>query len=423
MGLAVTWARPLRPGRDPIPGPAGRAVTAFYLARSASLIGDSAAAACLALLIFQRFGPVQALGAFFIARAAPRLLGPVLGSLSDGRDLRRLLRACDALSAVRYAVIALLVPGLAGLLVLVVAAEIVAVIRLPGTRTAVTRLLPEERLTNATATVTAIAGLSTAAGAAFGGLISAFVGARYGLALNALSFVGSALLMTTLPAMPPQPGPEHTGAAGGFRRLVVGFPVLLSRRVRILPLVLVIIAFAAALDRTALVVLSQRVLTDGSSLTYGFAIGAVSIGVFLSAILVRRRPAVVGYPALVVALALQGGSHALAGASPDAAALVLVTLIIGFGNGLEVIVAMRLLQRSVDRSSLGAATGALLTSTTLLDAAGSALGAALLTKVSARAVFYIAGITMLTAVAPTYLSARRPARSEGDNVASHPDTP
>ena len=413
----MTWSPCFVRGRDPLPGPAGRAVTAFYLARSASLIGDSAAAACLALLIFQRFGSVQALGAFFVARAAPRLLGPVLGALSDRRDLRRILRACDALSAVLYAVIAWLVPGLVLLLVLVVAAEIVAVISLPGTRTAVTRLLPEERLTNATATVTAVAGLSTAAGAALGGLISAFVGARYGLALNALSFVGSALLMSTLPAMPPQPRPAQNGASGGFSRLVVGFPVLLRRPVRILPLVLVIIAFGAALDRTALVVLSERVLTDGSSLTYGFAIGAVSIGVFLSAIHVRRRPAVVGYPTLVVALALQGGSHALAGASPDAAALVLISLIIGFGNGLEVIVAMRLLQRSVDRSSLGAATGALLTSTTLLDAAGSALGAALLTEVSARAVFFIAGSLMLTAAAPIYVSVRTRAQS-GDASAA-----
>ena len=411
----MTWSPCFVRGRDPLPRPAGRAVTAFYLARSASLIGDSAAATCLALLIFQRFGSVQALGAFFVARAAPRLLGPVLGALSDSRDLRRLLRACDALSAVLYAVIALLVPGLVLLLVLVVAAEIVAVISLPGTRTAVTRLLPEERLTNATATVTAVGGLSTAAGAALGGLTSAFVGARYGLALNALSFVGSALLMSTLPAMPPQPRPAQTGGSGGFSRLIVGFPVLLSRRVRILPLVLTIIAFGAALDRTALVVLSERVLTDGSSLTYGFAIGAVSIGVFLSAILVRRRPAVVGYPALVVALALQGGSHALAGASPDAPSLVLITLIIGFGNGLEVIVAMRLLQQSVDRSSLGAATGALLMSTTLLDAAGSALGAALLFEVSARAVFFIAGSLMLAAAAPTYLSVRTRARSGDDS--------
>ena len=76
---------------------------------------------------------------------------------------------------------------------------------------------------------------------------------------------------------------------------------------------------------------------------------------------------------------------------------------------------MRLLQRSVDRSSLGAANGALLTSTTLLDAAGSALGAVLLTEVSAGAVFYIAGSLMLTAVAPTYLNVRTRARSGDDS--------
>lgn len=422
----MTWAQPFVRDKDPLPRPgqAGRrAVSAFYVARSGSLIGDSAAAACLALLILQRFGSVQALGTFFVARAAPRLLGPVLGSLSDRRDLRRLLRACDATSAVLYTVIALLVPGLPVLLVLVVAAEIVAVISLPGTRTAVTRLVPEYRLTTATANVTAIAGLSTAAGAALGGLISALVGARYGLALNALSFLVSALLMSTLPAMPPQATPTQTPDPRWASRFVAGFPVLLSRRVRVLPLVLIIIAFGAALDRTALVVLSERVLTDGSSLAYGFAIGAVSIGVFLSATLVRRRPEIVGYPALVLALALQGGSHALAGASPSAALLASITLIIGFGNGLEVIVAMRLLQKAVGTSSLGAANGALLTSTTLLDATGSALGAVLLTEMSARAVFYIAGSLMLAAAVPTYLSVRKPARPEGNSVAGVPDSP
>jgi len=174
----------------------------------------------------------------------------------------------------------------------------------------------------------------------------------------------------------------------------------------VLPLVLIVIAFGAALDRSALVVLSQRVLTHRNDLAYGFAVGAVSIGFFISATFVRRRPVVVGYPTLVVALALQGVSHSVAGASPNAAVLVRVTLIIGFGNGLEVVVAMRLLQKSVARPSLGAANGALLTATTLLDAAGSAIGALMLTEVSARTVFYMAGGLMLLGVPPTYLGAR-----------------
>ncbi len=89
-----------------------RSVLAFYVARSSSLIGDSAAAAALALLIYQRFGSTKALGVFFVAKAAPRLLGPLLGSLSDEYDLRQLLRACDAASAVLYAVIVVLLPGL-----------------------------------------------------------------------------------------------------------------------------------------------------------------------------------------------------------------------------------------------------------------------------------------------------------------------
>jgi len=383
-----------------------RSVLAFYVARSSSLIGDSAAAAALALLIYQRFGSTKALGAFFVAKAAPRLLGPLLGSLSDEYDLRQLLRACDAASAVLYAVIVVLLPGLPVLLTLVVAAEVLAVINLPGTRTAITRLVPEERLTDATANVAAITGLATACGAALGGLIAALVGARYGLALNALSFLASGLLMSTLSPMPPLSTAPKAPRSNRLSRLVAGFPVLLSHRVRVLPLVLIVIAFGAALDRSALVVLSQRVLTHGNDLAYGFAVGALSIGVFISATFVRRRPVVVGYPALVVALALQGVSHSVAGASPNAAVLVLVTLIIGFGNGLEVVVAMRLLQKSVARPCLGAANGALLTATTLLDAAGSAIGALMLTEVSARTVFYVAGGLMLLGVPPTYLSAR-----------------
>ena len=390
------------------PGPE-RSPAAFYLARASSLVGDSAAAAALALLIYQRFGSTRALGAFFVVRAAPRLLGPLLGSLSDTRELRRLLRTCDAVSAVLYATVALVLPRLSVLLVFVAAAEVIAVISLPATRTAVTRLVPEDKLTNATVTVAAISGLSGSIGAAIGGLVAALVGARYGLALEAVSFLASAALTSTLPVMPPPaaadrvpPPPRRRGT-----RVLAGFPVLLGPGVRILPAVLAVIAFGAALDRSALVVLSEDVLTRGNDLVYGLAVGAVSIGVFASATLVRRRPGLIGYPGLVAALVVQGVAHAAAGRSPDPTVLVAVTFVIGFGNGLEVIIASRLLQQAIPRSALGAANGALLTVTTLLDAAGSAIGAALLATLSPRTVFAIAGGLMLLAVPPVTRTVRR----------------
>jgi MFS family permease len=62
------------------------------------------------------------------------------------------------------------------------------------------------------------------------------------------------------------------------------------------------------------------------------------------------------------------------GLSPVVAVLMLGTLVVGYGNGLEAVYGNTVVQRASPKESLGALTGLLVSGSFLADAFGSAVG-------------------------------------------------
>src|SRR5262245_22754630 len=105
----------------------------FWLARVVSFAGDHLARTALLIAVFDRYGG-SALGLLLLASTLPRLCGPLLGTLADRFDQRRLIVLCDLGQAALYVTIALLVPSLPVLLVLVTAATAFATLFTPAGR-------------------------------------------------------------------------------------------------------------------------------------------------------------------------------------------------------------------------------------------------------------------------------------------------
>jgi MFS family permease len=176
---------------------AGREFRVIFAADIVSMLGTVVAAVALTVLVYQRTGS-PALAASVMALAfLPYLLGGVLaGAAVDRLPARRVLVACDLASAALIA--AMTVPGIpvAGLLVLLFANGLIAPVY-QGVRSALLPdvLPPGPGYVLGRALMRMVAQSAQIAGYGVGGALLAILSPRGALALDALSYAASAVLL------------------------------------------------------------------------------------------------------------------------------------------------------------------------------------------------------------------------------------
>jgi predicted MFS family arabinose efflux permease len=176
---------------------AGREFRVIFAADVVSMLGTVVAAVALTVLVYERTGS-PALAASVMALAfLPYLLGGVLaGAAADRLPARRVLVACDLTSAALIA--AMTIPGIPvpGLLVLLFANGLIAPVY-QGVRSA---LLPDVLPSGpgyvlGRALMRMVAQSAQIAGYGVGGALLAVLSPRDALALDALSYAASAVLL------------------------------------------------------------------------------------------------------------------------------------------------------------------------------------------------------------------------------------
>lgn len=368
----------------------------FAVSRAVSQTGDMAAVTALTVHIYEDTQSGLAVSGLFAARVLPRLIGMFAGAISDRVDLRRLMVMCDLVSAAVFAVIAWAGFHYAGLLLMVLVAESAATIATPAAETVVARVAPPEARGRANGVMMAILTLSFAVGSAVGSLTAGMWGYQYALLGNALSFVVSAAMVLWVPAMPP-PAPdgdegEEQSMAKSVRRGL--YELRHDRQVLFVTVGMLGVTFAASLDRTALVALAQDDLS-ASGLGYGLALGAVGFGALLGTVGVGRlRLLTVSASVFVAGVLVQAGGHLLMGLAPVLLVLVAAALFTGYGNGLEAVTGVTLLQNTKARGSIGMLMGVVASGSYLANAIGSVAGGVLLGEIGPRPTFMVAAALM-----------------------------
>jgi MFS family permease len=386
----------------------------FVLSRFISQAGDMAAVTALTVHVYATTESGVAVGALFLVRVLPRVLGLFAGVIGDRAELRRLMIVCDLVCAIVFLGIAAAGPGYLPLLALVFVAECAATVALPASRTMIGRVVPDEHRTAANGLFLAAVSVGFAGGSALGGLAAAAWDYRWALAANAASFVLSALLVTRLPAAAPVP---RSTPSGGLRaETVAGLSVLRSDGwIAAVTIGVVGIAFAASVDRPAVIVLVEQDL-GATGLGYGLALGGIALGalaVSLSALrwktLDDRAMAVFS-----VGVVVQAAGHLFMGLSPVVAVLVVAAVVAGVGNGMESVCGNTLVQRGTPRESLGAVMGVVLSGSFLANALGSVVGGVAVDLLGARWTFVVAALVMLACAVPVLRRAGRPVRLNGE---------
>lgn len=355
-----------------------------------SFIGDGITVTVLVLLAAQHDGPVG-VGLLLVANALPRLAGPLAGVLADRIQARRLMMSCELASAMVIGLIAVTLPPLPVLVVLVLAAGTLATIRNPAGRSLVPVLVAPADRAPANALFGLARTLQLAVGPGLGGLLAAGPGGTHtALAVDAATFVASAVLLARLPAIAPARDPA--AATGIWAEAAAGLRyVATHRQVRVVVLTLFLIVAFAGMENVALVFLARDQILAGPA-GYGLAASAFGVGMLLASVactrLARGRSPVA---LLVLATTASGAGTILTGLAPVLAVVVAAQLIAGAGNAMENIGYDTVVQDVVPRPLLGRVFGTVGTAAQLGAGLAYLAGSLLVNLIGARATFIVAG--------------------------------
>jgi MFS family permease len=323
------------------------------------------------------------------------LIGLLLGPLVDRLSRRRLMVGSDL---VRFGVFAVLpfvdqpgtIVGLAAI------AGVATGFFMPAATAGLPNLVPDDELANANSLVQTMENLAWMIGPILGGLMLAAWGSSLPYAVNAVTFLVSAVLIARIPGR--MLSSEEPLTRGHWRDVADGLRLVVTAR----PLRTVLIVWNVALVgagavNVAEVFFAQDTL-DAGDLGFGAIIAASGVGLVLGSLL---APAALGRVGLrrhyVGSIALMG--FGWGGAALSSSIWLAIPFIIGgaAGNGAAIICNRLLVQRGAPDRYRGRALATIMSSNYAVLGLAMALAGALINLFGARAIWVCAGGVYLLA--------------------------
>ncbi len=381
----------------------------LWIGQGLSFVGDFVSTVALVLLVVDVSGSASAVGGVLVARLLPILASPLVGVLADRLDRRAVLVAADLVRAVLMVglIFARDLPIIYALVFLLGLAQ---TIFNPTVRAAFPSVVGGGDLTRANAIISGTFSFSVMAGPALGGVLVASVGVELAFLLDALTFLASAALLSTIRL----PAPERDGGEEGFfEELRAGFGYLASARV---PLAIVAGAFLATLTANATVPAEAFLAKDtfgAGDVGYGLLAslwgGGMVVGSALTAVLGGRTDLTLLYflSIFATAVALVG-----VGLSPTFVLALGAIAVAGVANGVDNVATDTVLQERVPDAFLGRVFAARFMTFSAGEAAAYPLGGLLVDAAGPRPTYLLAGAATAAAGLLVVLLVVAPNRSK-----------
>lgn len=367
-------------------------------------LGDLVARVALAVTVYGRSGSaLQAALVYAVSLLPWAVGGPLLGALADRLPARRVLVGCDLLRAVLIGAMALGTLPVGVLLGLVLLGELAAAPFGAARSALLPEVLPEGEYEVGAGIVAGAGQACQVLGYAVGGLSVAVLGTRGALAADAVSFLGSAVLLRT--GLAARPAAAAGPAPSLWRDTVEGWRfVAASPRVRHL--------LVAAFLGCAVVVLPEALLTPYaldaglSARALGLLLAVGPLSSCVAGLVVTRADAAVRRRLLLPVLALAALPLPLVALRPPTVVLAVLLAVSGAG-GACVLLAQTSVVPEVPAALRGRVFG--LAGSGLMVAQGLSvlLGGLLAEVVPPATVIGLAGWAGLAAVGLVALPTRR----------------
>jgi MFS family permease len=330
-----------------------------------------------------------------VAGLLPTIASPLAGVIADRLDRRIILVATDLARTVLVLGL-VFARDLATIYILVFLMGLARTIFNPTVRAAFPSVVGGGDLTRANAIISGTFSISIMVGPAVGGLLVASVGVDAAFLADAVTYLVSAILLSTVPL--PRPQRESGEEAGFVRELRSGFGYLLGARV---PLAIVVGAFLTILTINATVpaevFLAKETFGAGDA-GYGLLVslwgGGMVLGSAMMAVLGNRINLV-----LLYFLSIFVGASALVGTGlAPAFVLALVALTVeGAATGIDNVATDTILQQRVPEAFLGRVFSIRFLGYSAGEALAYPAGGLLVDTVGPRSTYILAGIATAAA--------------------------
>ena len=325
---------------DPVAG--RRAVWRLAAARLASTGGSQAAQVALAYTIYEKTSSPAWVSASLVASVgAVGLLGPLSGRLGDRGDRRRVMVIAEVAGGIGWLLVLLAESPLALVLAALAATAANAPFR-AASSAAVPNLVGRDELTWANGVMTTAFSTSLLVGPLVGGALVGAVGPGSVFALNAVSFLVSAVVIARLPGRfaeaRPAAGEAHEAPPPtSWRRLAAD-----GRRRRLFAVTsMAFVAFGITL-------VADLPLVDhfgGGSVAYALLMSLWGAGAIAGSMLAARLPRRHEPAALVGGAAAMGLSLGVVAVVPNLPLAIVVGVVGGAGDGVLFVPWYSMMQR------------------------------------------------------------------------------
>ena len=367
----------------------------LWIGQGASFVGDAVSMVALVVLVVEITGSASAVGGALVARLLPTIASPLAGVIADRVDRRIVLVASDLARAVLVLGL-VFARDLATIYVLVFLMGLARTVFNPTVRAAFPSVVGGGDLTRANALIGGTFSTSIMVGPALGGLLVASIGVDAAFLADAVTYLISAILLSTVPL--PHPRRESEEEAGFVRDLRSGFGYLLGARV---PLAIVVGAFLTILTINATVpaeVFLAKETFGAGDVGYGLLVslwgGGMVLGSAMMAVLGNRINLV-----LLYFLSIFMGASALVGTGlAPAFILALGALTVeGAATGIDNVATDTILQKRVPEAFLGRVFSIRFLGYSAGEALAYPLGGLLVDTVGPRSTYILAGIATAAA--------------------------
>src|SRR5215204_1411294 len=170
----------------------------LWIGQGTSFVGDAVSMIALVVLVVEITGSASAVGGALVARLLPTIASPLAGVLADRFDRRIVLVGSDLARAVLVLGL-VFARDLATIYVLVFLMGLARTVFNPTVRAAFPSVVGRGDLTRANALISGTFSVSASAGPTLAGLLVATVGIDAAFVLDALTYLVSAILLSTVP--------------------------------------------------------------------------------------------------------------------------------------------------------------------------------------------------------------------------------
>jgi predicted MFS family arabinose efflux permease len=398
---------------------ASRGLRRVQLALAGSVIGDWAFGIALSVYAYEANG-AAAVGLLLLARwTAAAIAAPFTAVLADRYRRRTVMMVSDATRAALISVAAVTVwsGGPSGI---VYAMAVLTMVVSTAFQPAQTALLPSltstpDQLTAANVVTSTIESVGTFAGPALGGLLLVWVGVGTVMAIDAVSFLWSLLMLAGIPrGDAPERGEEpprfFSEVGDGFRAVAE------NRRIQVIIGLYGAQTFVSGALTVLVVVMALQLLHMGQSgvgtLNAAVGIGGLA-GSVVTAALVGRGRLAANFAAGLIAW---GVPIALIAAFTHSGFAFAMLLIVGVGNVLVDVAALTMLQRVAADEVLGRVFGVMEAVLSITVGVGAAVTPLVIDAVGVHGALIAIGLVLPVLVVVTW-----PLLSRADPGALQPE--